>query len=185
VSRFDRWNAVILVAAAVVLCMMVLTIPGCSDNGAEPTEGTVADGAIYTVEVNFTVAALQGPAVYVFPRKKAIQSNQTTVMVRSNELPAAYSMKLVVTGADIDGVTSKLTQAPNAIVLQSGNTINVALGPEDAPMAGNMDILELTLHTGAVADSAHITIAECLVRDGSRDDLCLNTTRGCLLMVEQ
>ncbi len=176
------WHLAALFLGAALLVAFFTLLPGCTTAGPDTDQSADSAGVIHSVTVDFTVNALTQPSVYVFPRKKTIDGAQTKVMVRSKGLPSCYSMKLVFSGVQIGAVESKLASAPNAVLLHSDSTINVGLGPNDQPMAGDMDILELSLATGAIADSAEIRIIECVARDSIRADITLSMLRGCLIV---
>lgn len=168
----------ILIATAAIF---LSTLLGCSMLDSSDETGGDESG-VMTLTVPFSVSAVKSPAMYVFPVKQTMVNREATVIVRTKDLPSAFSMNLVISGAEVKSAVHKLADNSNVVLMHSGSTINIGIGPEHVPICGSIDLLEIVLRNTGASDTCSVEISECVVRDAGREDIALNTVRGCVLI---
>lgn len=130
--------------------------------------------------LRFTVKAIKGPALYLYPRICKIESDSIRVTVMIKEMPRLRTMKLVLEGGSLRSVTPKMESATDLVLLNDETTINLGVGPEALPIEADMAVADLTIAVNTDLDTCRIGLTECTLRDTLHSDISTGTVRGAI-----
>jgi|GEM_PF-4148738 len=130
--------------------------------------------------LRFTVNALKGPALYLYPRICRVEADSIRVTVMVKEMLRLRTMKLVLEGGSLRSVTPRMEGETDLVLLHDETTINLGVGPGALPIEADMAVADLTIAVDTTADTCSIDIAECILRDTLHSDISTGTVRGAM-----
>jgi hypothetical protein len=136
----------------------------------------------HTETIEFSVNALAGPAVYLYPRTAVIGSADSTVTLelRGLGIPRAKFLHLTITGLPID---SAAAAASGNLALQADSVVDLVILSTGDLADGRLATFRL--NTKNVTDIATVRLAGCSVSDSVRQPLAVSTRNGTIIRKQE
>ena len=137
----------------------------------------------HTATLGFVVAALDTTALYLYPYKyeAASSGDSARFSLRCRGLPASDRMHLVFSGGTVASVKpGKGLDSTDLVLFVADSTVDIMMRPHGRVLRDTMEILELTVHPVAGADTTWFVFntTQSVVRDTLNAPIAVAQMRG-------
>lgn len=125
----------------------------------------------------FTVSALDTPAVFLEPRQVVRSGDSVTLQVRIKGFPSCAQLHITLSNATIKRAIKPDTAGYSA--LTSGNIADFLVLPSATPVSGNVSVMTLVAKVpDTTADTTRITISYCYALGTNQDTFKVVSLKG-------